>query len=112
MIKNKCTMRMFKLNLLLILMLVVCALGVVTAQHETRKLNMALENEKQIARKLDVEWGKLQLEQSTLIARRQIEHSAREQLNMEVPSADHIQIISAKKVDDSRWAVLDHVEKF
>lgn len=103
---------MFKLNLFLIVMLVVCALGVVTAQHETRKLNMALENEKKTTRKLQVEWGKLQLEQSTLVARRQIENSARELLNMEVPSADHVQIISAKKVDESRWAVLDHVEKF
>lgn len=103
---------MFKLNLFLILMFVLCALGVVTAQHETRKLNMALENEKKIARKLQVEWGKLQLEQSTLISRRQIENAAREQLDMEVPSADYIQIISAKKVDESRWAVLDHVEKF
>lgn len=93
-------------------MLVVCALGVVTAQHETRKLNMALENEKKVARKLEVEWKKLQLEQSTLIARRQIENSARKQLNMELPSADHIQIISASRVDESRWAVLDHVEKF
>lgn len=94
------------------LMFVACALGVVTAQHETRKLNMALENEMEITRKLEVEWGKLQLEQSTLIARRQIENSAREQLNMEVPSADHIQIISARKMDEAQWAVLDHVEKF
>ena len=103
---------MFKLNLILIAIFVICALGLVTAQHETRKLNMALENENKITRKLDVEWGKLQLEQSTLIARRQIENSARKQLNMEVPSADHVQIVSAKKVDESRWAVLDHVEKF
>ncbi|MDR4516412.1 MAG: cell division protein FtsL [Nitrosomonas sp.] len=103
---------MFKLNLILIVMFVICALALVTAQHETRKLNMALENENKITRKLEVEWGKLQLEQSTLIARQLIENSARKQLNMEVPSADHVQIISAKKVDESRWAVLDHVEKF
>ncbi|PTN11108.1 cell division protein FtsL [Nitrosomonas aestuarii] len=105
-------MRMFKLNLSLILILVVCALGVVSVQHEARKLKMALENEKKITRNLEVEWGRLQLEQSTLIARRHIENAAIEQLNMEVPSANHVQIISAGKLNDSQWAELEHAEKF
>ncbi|MCB1947569.1 cell division protein FtsL [Nitrosomonas sp.] len=103
---------MFKLNLILIVLLVICALGVVTAQHEARKLNMAWENERKIARKMQIEWGKLQLEQSTLIARRQIEYAAKEQLNMEVPSVNSIQIISAKKVDELRWVVLDNVKSY
>ena len=103
---------MFKLNLILIVLLVICALGVVTAQHEARKLNMAWENERKIARKMQIEWGKLQLEQSTLIVRRQIEYAAKEQLNMEVPSVNSIQIISAKKVDELRWVVLDNVKSY
>ncbi len=98
---------MFKLNLLLIVVLVACALGVVTLQHQTRVLNMALENESGISRELQIEWGKLQLEQSTLIARRQIENAARTQLNMVVPAADRIQIISAKKLNESRWMVIE-----
>ena len=103
---------MFKLNLFLLLILVMCALGVVTAQHEARKLNMALENERKIMRKLEVDWGRLQLEQSTLISRRQIENSARVQLNMEVPTVNHVQIISASKVEDSRLTELNYVEKY
>ncbi len=103
---------MFKLNLLLLLILVICALGVVTAQHEARKLNMALENERKMTRQLEVDWGRLQLEQSTLVARRQIENAARAQLNMEVPTASHVQIISAKNVEDSRLAELNYVEKY
>ncbi|SES81232.1 cell division protein FtsL [Nitrosomonas marina] len=103
---------MFKINLVLVALLVICALGVVAAQHEARKLNMAWENERKVARKLEIEWGKLQLEQSTLIARRQIENAARMQLNMEVPSADYVQIISTRKVDESRWVVLDNAKTY
>ena len=85
---------MFKLNILLVLILIACALGIVTSQHTARKLFMALENEKEIERKLDVEWGRLQLEQSTLIMHGRIEHIAREHLNMMVPAASSIQIVS------------------
>lgn len=85
---------MFKLNIFLVLVLIACALGIVTSQHTARKLFMALENEKEIERKLDVEWGRLQLEQSTLIMHGRIEHIAREHLDMLVPAASNIQIVS------------------
>ena len=85
---------MFKLNIFLVLVLIACALGIVTSQHTARKLFMALENEKEIERKLDVEWGRLQMEQSTLIMHGRIEHIAREHLNMMVPAASSIQIVS------------------
>lgn len=85
---------MFKLNIFFVLVLIACALGIVTSQHTARKLFMALENEKEIERKLDVEWGRLQLEQSTLIMHGRIEHIAREHLNMMVPAASSIQIVS------------------
>ncbi len=98
---------LFKVNMVLIVMLVICALGVVTVQHKMRAQHIALEHEKNLARKLDIEWGKLQLEQSTLIVRRQIEQAAKTQLDMEVPNADRIQIISAKKIDGSRWVIRD-----
>lgn len=91
---------MFKLNILLVLVLIVCALGVVTSQHTARKLFMALENEKEIERKLDVEWGRLQLEQSTLIMHGRIERIAREHLGMIVPSAANIQIVSIGAAED------------
>ncbi len=55
---------------------------------------MALENEKQIERKLDIEWGKLQLEQSTLIMHGRIESIAREHLDMIIPPTSTIQIVT------------------
>lgn len=95
---------MFKFNLLLTLILVMCALSVVYTQNESRKLNMVLENEQKTTRKLNVEWKKLQLEQSTLIARRKIEHEAKKHLGMEMPLPNQVQIISSAKISESHWA--------
>jgi len=88
---------MFKLNIFLTFVLVVCALGVVTSQHKSRKFFMMLENEKEITQQVEVEWGRLQLEQSTLVMHGRIEQIAREQLNMKVPVATKVQIISTQK---------------
>ncbi len=96
---------MLRLNISLILILVICALSVVTAQHKARKLFVMLENEKEIARQLEVEWGKLQLEQSTLAMHGRIETIVSGQLNMKVPSASRIQIISPGATVD--WANFD-----
>ena len=57
---------MVKLNLLLVLVLVACALSVVSARHQARKLFVALQSEQARGRDLDVEWGQLQLEIPTL----------------------------------------------
>lgn len=100
---------MFKLNILFMFVLIACALGVVTSQHTARKLFMALENEKEIEQKLDVEWGRLQLEQSTLIMHGRVERIAREHLNMMVPAASSIQIVSIGAADDqSGTRILSH----
>lgn len=91
---------MFKLNIFLVFILIASALGVVTSQHMVRKLFMALENEKGIERKLDVEWGRLQLEQSTLIMHGRIEQIAKERLSMTVPAASSIQIVSINDAEN------------
>ena len=56
---------MAKLNLLLLLVLLVCALGLVTTQQKARKLFTQLELEQGRARDLEIEYGQLQLEAST-----------------------------------------------
>lgn len=93
---------MFKLNIFLVMIGIACALGIVTSQHMARKLFMALENEKEAERKLEVEWGRLQLEQSTLIMHGRIERIAKEHLKMVVPAATEIQIISVGAKDNRR----------
>ena len=91
---------MFKLNIFFIVVLIVCALGVVTSQHMVRKLFMAFEREKELEQKLEVEWGRLQLEQSTLIMHGRIEQIAKERLNMIVPTASSIQILSINNAEN------------
>jgi cell division protein FtsL len=84
---------MVRLNLILLAALVVCALSVVTSQHQARKLYVDLQKEQEIARKLDVEWGQLQLEQSTWAMHARIEKIASGQLTMRVPPASRIQVV-------------------
>ena len=76
---------MLRLNLLLLVAAIICALGVVTSQHKARKLFQDLEGEQDRARSLDVEWGQLQLELSTWATHPRIEKIAREKLRMHAP---------------------------
>lgn len=76
---------MLRFNIMLALLLVLCALGVVTSQHKARKLFQAIEQEQEKARQLEVEYGQLQLELSTWATHPRIEKIARERLHMRVP---------------------------
>lgn len=62
--------------------LVTCALCVVNAQYQARRLFIELERAQAAARQLDIEWSQLQLEQSTLGKHARIEANARRDLNM------------------------------
>ena len=56
---------MTRINLVLLGVLIACALALVTSQHNARKLFTELEKEQEMAKQIDIEWGQLQLEQST-----------------------------------------------
>ncbi|MCX8145972.1 MAG: cell division protein FtsL [Azovibrio sp.] len=77
---------MLRLNMILLLVAVLCALGAVTAQHKARKLFQAVEAEQERARQLEVEYDQLQLELSTWATHPRIEKIAREKLKMVVPA--------------------------
>ena len=84
---------MARINLILLLALTACALGLVTSQHKARKLFAELEQEQERAMQLDVEWGQLQLEQSTWSMHARVEKIARERLRMSVPDAKRTQVV-------------------
>ena len=84
---------MTKFNLALVLVLVACSLGVVTAQHKARKIFIELQQEQESAKKMEVEWGQLQLEQSTWAMHTRIEKIAAAYLQMQVPDASRIQVV-------------------
>ena len=88
---------MARLNLVLLGILVVCALSVVTSQHKARKLYVELQKEQELARQLDIEWGQLQLEQSTWAMHARIEKIARGQLMMRVPPSSRVQVIALER---------------
>lgn len=91
-----------RLNLLLIGITVLCALGVVTAQHEARKLFVEFQKEQEVAKQLDVEWGQLMLEQSTWAMHSRIEKIAVDSLRMRVPPASRIRIVDPSEAPAAR----------
>ena len=76
---------MTKVNVLLLLLVVACALGVITSQHQASKRFIALEAEQESARKLEEEWTQLQLEQSTWGTHKRVEAVASRSLGMRAP---------------------------
>lgn len=82
--------------LLLLLVAIACALGVVTSQHRARKLFVELQKEKDRAQQMEVEWGQLQLEQSTLAMPARVEKIAGLKLQMQLPKSGQIQFIRAE----------------
>ncbi len=85
---------MLRINLALALVLLLCAIAVVTARHQARKLFVELQRAEAQARALDIEWGRLLLEQSTWAMHSRVEVVARHQLHMEVPDAARIHLIA------------------
>ena len=66
----------------------------VTSQHQARKLYFELEQQQELTKKYQTEFGQLQLEQSTWAMHSRIEELATNKLNMQVPDAKRIQVIS------------------
>lgn len=88
---------MLRLNITLALVLVACALAVVSARHEARKSFIALQSEEKRTRDLEIEWGRLQLEQSTWAMHGRIEQVAGKHLGMTHPPIDRIRVVSARQ---------------
>ena len=86
---------MVRLNFVLILIVLACALSLVSTNHRARKLFTELESVQKRMRDLDVEWGQLQLEQSTVAAHIRVEKVAREKLGMKQPAPGQIISVDA-----------------
>ena len=84
---------MTRMNIILLLVLIGCALSVVTSQHQARNLFMALQAEHEQARRLDNEWRELQIEAQTLGNGKRIEQKASRELGMRLPDAKKTVIV-------------------
>ena len=72
---------------LLVVMLISTAVGVVYTRHESRKLFVGLQQLERERDDLNIEWGRLQLEQGAWSSHGRIERIAREKLEMRMPDA-------------------------
>jgi cell division protein FtsL len=88
---------MVRVNVLLLLILVACALGVITSQHQARKLFNDLEGEQAAAAKLETEWTQLQLEQGTWATHKRVESVASRTLGMRAPDASNTVVVSVEE---------------
>jgi len=84
---------MARLSVILLVALALCALGLVTSQHNARKLFAELEREQVRAAQLDVEFGQLQLEASTWAMHGRVQQLARDRLRMRLPDPRRIQAL-------------------
>jgi len=82
--------------LLLMIFAVVCmisAIGLVYVKHESRNLFIELERLTTERDELNIEWGQLQIEQSTWAAHARIERVALEELALVHPKSTEIYLI-------------------
>lgn len=93
---------MLRLNLLLAVAVVVCAVLSISARHQTRDLFIRLQQEQARSRALDMDWGRLLLEQSTWAMHTRVELVARNQLQMTVPDAKRIHLVPAEAPREAR----------
>jgi cell division protein FtsL len=83
----------FILVVILSIAVVVSATGVVYAKYASRKQFVELESLRAKSDAVDVEWGRLQLEQSTWATHGRVERIAREKLNMRIPLVEEVKVI-------------------
>ena len=82
--------------LLALVSAVVCvgsAIGIVYTKHESRKLFVELERMTEERDALNIEWGQLQIEQSTLGTHARIERLAEDKLALQRPQPADIYVV-------------------
>jgi len=77
----------------MILAVLVSAVGVIEAKHQSRKRFVALQALEKVRDQMNVEWGQLQLEQGTWATHSRVERIAREKLHMVNPKMDEVVIV-------------------
>jgi len=88
---------MARVNVLLLIAVIACAIGVITAQHQARKRFIQLETEQAASKKLAEEWTQLQLEQSTWATHKRVEGVAAKSLGMRLPDATTTVVVTVER---------------
>jgi cell division protein FtsL len=83
----------FLLTIIFALVCVMSALAIVYTKHESRRLFIELEALNSERDKLNIEWGQLQIEQSTWATHARIERVAAEDLSLSRPKPTEVYVI-------------------
>ncbi len=86
--------RQWALFLILLLLVQASAIGLVYVKHLNRKLFVELQASQRVRDQLMIEFGQLQLEQSTWSTHGRIERIAHQKLQMRMPDYAAVEIIS------------------
>ncbi len=78
---------------LLLATVIASAMGAAWSRHESRKLFNNLQQLEGDRDEMNVEWGQLQLEQSTHTTHGKIEAAARKRLRMKIPGEQQVMIL-------------------
>jgi cell division protein FtsL len=78
---------------LLLLATVATAVSAAYAKHQSRKLFVELQALESARDAMNVEWGQLQLEQSTHTTHGKVEDAARKRLSMHIPTPQQVTIL-------------------
>jgi cell division protein FtsL len=84
---------MTRVNIVLLLVLIACALSLVTSRNQARRLFVELTREQAQARAYETEYGQLSLEQSTWGMPARVEKIARDSLRMQLPQAGRVEVV-------------------
>ena len=82
-----------KTLVVLMALVMATAFGVIYTKHQSRKLFVELQALHKARDNMDIEWGQLQLEQSTLATHSRVEGTAGAKLGMVIPEASQVVIL-------------------
>jgi cell division protein FtsL len=74
-------------------LVLVSAVAAVYAKHENRKLFMELQALTEERDRLEVDWSRLQIEQSTWSTHARVEQLARGEMHMRSPGSDEVRLV-------------------
>ncbi len=81
------------LTIMLLAAAVASAIGVAWSRYRSRVLFVELQTLERTRDALEIEWGRLQLEQAALAAPGRVEQVARQRLHMHVPGPEETVIV-------------------
>jgi len=87
---------MDKRAIALVVLVLVSALSVITLRQQSRTLFAQLQTLERQRDSLDIEWGRLLLEQGAWSQHQRIEKIARARLGMQLPDSNQIEFISPR----------------